>query len=148
MEFRNKYDSTAEFITEPGSQFTPEYSPTIDKNGNIDLKQVGEINHYEQIQSHADSVDINNIMLRYEMGETNILNRRNGAYLDVTDMPKNLTEHLQKIIIANNEFENLPAEIKNKYNCVEEWLDDLMTNVLNNNIQPKEDIKEDETKNE
>ena len=124
--FRTKYDSTAEFITEPGSQFTPIYTPVIDQDGNIDLKETGQKNHYEEIQSHADSVDINVIMERYYMeGETVLQQRLNGQYIDVTDMPNNFTEVLQKIIIANRDFENLPEAIRKEYSTVEEFVNDI-----------------------
>ena len=62
MEWRNKYDSTDGYFSEPGTQFTPVYQPSLDENGNIEIVQTGEKNHYEEIQSHAESVDINTIM--------------------------------------------------------------------------------------
>ena len=113
MEWRNKYDSTDAYISEPGTQFTPIYQPSLDENGNIEIVQTGEKNHYEEIQSHAQSVDINTILARYMIdGDESVLNRRQGQYIDVTDMPNNFTELLQRVIIANRDFENLPEEIR------------------------------------
>lgn len=137
--FRTKYDSTAEFITEPGSQFTPIYTPIIDENGNIDLKETGQKNHYEEIQSHAESVDINVIMDRYYLEGDAVLHQRpNGQYIDITDMPNNFTEVLQKIIIANRDFENLPENIRKEYKTVEEFVNDIGSEKFNKLFNPEE----------
>ena len=153
--FRSKYDSTDKFITESGSQFTPIYTPIIDENGNIELKESGQKNHYEEIQSHADSVDINVIMDRYYIEGSTVLNQRmNGQYIDITDMPNNFTEVLQKIIIANRDFENLPSEIRNEYKTVEEFVNDIGSEKFNKLFSKEEKIieslsnKEEENKNE
>lgn len=151
MEWRNKYDSTDKYVSEPGTQFTPVYQPSLDENGNIQIVQTGEKNHYEEIQSHAQSVDINTIMARYMIdGDESVLNRRQGQYIDVTDMPNNFTELLQRVIIANRDFENLPEEIRNQYSSVEEFVNDIGSEKWNSlfNKQEEEIEKTEEVTNE
>ena len=52
--FETKWNRTPSADSEPGSQLAPVYTLTADN----DLEQDGEINIYNQIQSHAESCDI------------------------------------------------------------------------------------------
>lgn len=149
MEFRNKYaNDTDSFISESGSMFAPEYGLSTDKDGSIDLIQIGEKNIYDEIQSHADSVDINTILSRFENGDISVMSQRNGQYLDVSDMPNNFTELLQKIIIAERNFDELPAEIRSQYSSVEEYINDIGSEKWNNLFNPTEPVKDEPVKDE
>ena len=44
-----------------------------------------------------------------------MLNKREGLYFDSTSMPKTLAEAQNAILALNQEFEKLPAEIKQKF---------------------------------
>lgn len=125
MEFRNKYDSTETFVSECGSRFSPIYGFSSDKDGQVDLVITGQKDTYSEIQSHADSVDINTILTRYQMGDLTLLSQRNGQYIDVSDMPNNFTELLQKIVVAEQNFEQLPDVIKSEYSSVQEYVNDI-----------------------
>lgn len=127
MEWRNKYDSTESFETEPGSPLEPVYTPIINKEtGAIDLEQTGVKNLYDEIQSHAESVDIDKIIERYMMtGDESILNKRIGSYIDVSDMPRNYTELLQRLVVAEREFDSMPEDIRRNYNSIEEYVNDI-----------------------
>lgn len=81
---------------------------------------------YAEIQSHAQSVDIKNIMLRYEMGDTNILNKTNGQFIDISDMPTNFADIMKTVITAENNFNELPLDIRKEYNFnVSEYIADI-----------------------
>lgn len=73
-------------------------------------------NLYSEIQSHKESVDINCILERFERGDMNVLNRRSGIYLDVTDMPKSYAEMYQRIMDAEAQFKALPLNIREQFN--------------------------------
>ena len=75
----------------------------------------GEVNLYDEIQSHADSVDIYTILSRFEQGDESVLSKRNGQYVDLTELPTTFAEMHQKIIDASNEFNALPLEIRSEY---------------------------------
>lgn len=72
-------------------------------------------NLYSEIQSHKESVDINCILERFERGDMNVLNRRTGIYLDVTDMPKSYAEMYQRIMDAEAHFKALPLDVREKF---------------------------------
>lgn len=110
--FKNKYDERTRTYSQAGKRFAPLYKLTA----NNDLKLDGEKDLYAEIQSHAQSVDIKNIMIRYEMGDTKVLEKRHGEYLDLTDMPGTFAEVHQTVINAENLFNELPLEIRKVYN--------------------------------
>lgn len=125
--------------TEPGSPIAPVFSKVTDKNGKVELKITGEKNIYEEIQSHAESVDIGTIMQRYEREQDPaILQQKKGIYIDTTEMPKTFAE-VQGIIIAEtNRFNQLPLDIRKEFNySVEEYVASIGTEKYENLINPK-----------
>lgn len=101
--------------SEPGSRIHEVLSGKYDKEGRLVLEKVGEEDVYDRIQSYAEMTDINNIMKRYQQGEEDVLERTQGIYMDATSLPENMADLLNKLNHAEDEFEKLPPEIKNKY---------------------------------
>lgn len=99
-----------------GNRFNPTFSVVFDEKGVKDLEVSGKVDTYAEIQSHADSVDINIILERFANGDINALNRRTGVYLDLTDMPRNYTEVFQLVSDATDYFEHMPVDFKSRYN--------------------------------
>lgn len=114
--FKTKYDEREKVITESGSGFSPIFSLKSKEAGVIDLEITGEKDLYQEIQSHAESVDIKNILLRYELGDTSALEKRQGQYIDITDLPTNFADIMKTVITAENQFNELPLEIRKEYN--------------------------------
>lgn len=111
------------FITSPGNRFNPTYSVVYDKNGVKDLEVSGRVDTYAEIQSFADSVDLNLILERFANGDVDAINRRTGQYLDLTGMPRNIHEVYQLIANATDYFEHLPTDFKSQYgNSVSQFL--------------------------
>ena len=112
--FRNSYDRVRCFAN-PGSPIDYEWKLDIDDSGRERLVIAREVNIYEDIQSHAESVDINVILSKYASGELLDLELRESMYADVTEMPKDLADVLRKNIAAQQYFEKLPLEERAKY---------------------------------
>lgn len=98
-----------------GSRYKTEYSGKLDKDGVLVLEEVGKTDLYEYIQSFAESCDINSILKRYQNGETDVLSRVQGFYVDATNLPDNMSEVLNKLNFAEAEFNKMPTEFKEKY---------------------------------
>ena len=148
----DKYKDREKIFTEPGNRVVPVYSKVADKNGVVSLQITGEKDLYAEIQSHAESADITNIMQRYEIeGDPSILNQKTGVYIDTTEMPKTFAE-VQGIIIAEtNRFNQLPLEIRQQFNfSVEEYVASIGTEKYNQFIENlnKEESKKEESKKE
>ena len=109
--FETKWNREETQPTDSGSPIAPTYKLTVDN----DLEVDGEVNLYDEIQSHADSVDIYTILSRFEQGDESVLSKRNGQYVDLTQLPTTFAEMHQKIIDASNEFDALPLEIRSEY---------------------------------
>lgn len=109
--FETKWNRAETEFTDSGSPIAPVYKLTADN----DLEVDGEVNLYDEIQSHADSVDIYTILSRFEQGDESVLSKRNGQYVDLTQLPTTFAEMHQKIIDAENEFNALPLEIRSEY---------------------------------
>lgn len=114
MKFRNLYSDPVRIVSESGS-------PDAVKTGWI--RKDGEWKHvvketysiYELIQSSRDSVDLQRIVERYENGDSTALNRVQGSYFDLVNLPKNYSELFEAVNICNDTFDKLPIELKSKY---------------------------------
>lgn len=80
----------------------------------FDVKELDP--HYERTQAARDSVDIHKILERYRAGDTDALNRVTGMYLDTVNMPKTIGELFDAVSNAQQVFDSMPIEIRNKYN--------------------------------
>lgn len=102
--------------TYEGDRLNPDYKLQIEDDGTENLVIVGYTDTYEVIQSHADSVDIKAIVERCTItGDTSELYKTEGFYADMTIMPKNRAEALQAIAEAENVWNKLPIEAKQKF---------------------------------
>lgn len=116
MNFPTIYNPNFTDFTNSGDRIVQLYTPALNADGRIDLVESGKHNLYADIQSHKESVDIKVILERFERGDMNVLNRRSGLYLDVTDMPKTYAEMYQRIMDAEAQFMALPVDVREKFN--------------------------------
>lgn len=151
--FRNKYEKHDRVISDPGSPIKIEYQLRIIDNSE-QIVETGKSNLYEYIQSHADSVDIEKILERCALIEDySLLNRMPSAFMDVTEMPKNLAEAYAHVQDAKNFFDRMPIDIKEKYeNNFVQFISDIGTDRFAKNvsdflerIKEKEEVKVDES---
>lgn len=113
--FKSMYNRPATIAAATGTEFDKTYTMILDKNGHKHLKCTGETNRYKKIQSHLEECLVENILAKATM-DPSVLNKRQGTYFDSTQMPKTLAEAQNAILALNQEFEKLPAEIKQKFN--------------------------------
>lgn len=111
----SRFDRPDRDETPAGTYTEPEYTEYVDNNGHLNLKQTGETPVYDMIQAALEETKIENIIRRATLGDPTALTATQGAYLDTTDMPKSLAEMQDAIINATNDFNNLPLEIKLKF---------------------------------
>lgn len=111
-----RYDSCGDFKTDSGLRTAKDYIKQTDKNGKSYLKEIGEFDLYDRIQSHADSVDIHSIIARFTMGDYSALNRKTLSYFDTTEAPTSLADAHRYIQNGEYLFNRLPVEVKEKFN--------------------------------
>lgn len=145
MEFKNLYEriykEPEKFKTGCGNRFHPTYALGFDDKGRKILKEKkgGRIDVYAEIQSHAASVDINNIIQRFNNGDISVLDNGKGYFVDLTQFPKTYAEMIQRMQNAENYFDSLPLEERKRFNfSFEQFLAQEPTIIQ----QPIEEINE------
>lgn len=100
--------------SETGTEFDKTYMMKYDDQGNKVLLCTGKTNRYEEIQSHLEETQIENILARATL-DPSVLEQKIGQYVDTTNMPKTLVEAQNTMLALKYEFESLPAEIRYKF---------------------------------
>lgn len=115
MEFKTQYDPHDRIFTEPGSREHITYGGHYDEEGRVVLEETGRINVYDEIQSHAESVDLHVLMQRYACGDVDCLSQRQGFFGDVLDFPQTYAEALNHMHEMERQFMSLPVEIRAEF---------------------------------
>lgn len=115
---RNKFNRVPDpnkFMSCSGSDIHVLYEGKIMSDGTVKLVPIGKESISEKINSYAAYTDIRYIMNRLRQGDTSVL--RDGAfYGDMTKAPKSLADAMQIMINAENRFNELPLDVRNKFN--------------------------------
>lgn len=113
-KFRTQFDRKS--VPYPvTTSIVTDYQLSLAVDGKEVLVPVGEHDIYPEIQSHAKSVDINEIILRYQRGDIDVLAQRAGVYGDFTNMPTSYAELYQSVLDAQAYFDSLPLEVRQKF---------------------------------
>ncbi len=113
--FKTQYDARDRIISHPGNPIKQLYAGSYNERGQLELKEDGTEDLYAFIQSFAESTDIHSIMRRFENGEVDVLEKVQGFYGDVTDMPHTYAEALQRIADSEKVFMSLPVDVRAKF---------------------------------
>lgn len=103
------------YASDPGSPIREVYTPQIGKDGQITLVCTGKEDIQKMINADRDCCDINSVVARFTAGDASALVQGNPVFLDVTGMPKTLAEAYALNFRAEHAFENLPAEVKARF---------------------------------
>lgn len=114
-KFNTQYDARDRIISHPGNPIKQLYSGSYNERGQVELKEDGTEDLYAYIQSFAESTDIHTILKRYQNGEVDVLEKVQGFYGDITEMPHNYAEALQRIADSEKVFMSLPVEVRAKF---------------------------------
>lgn len=117
-----KVSDPNKFVSCAGSDIHVIYEGKLLPTGEIKLVPIGKESVSEKINSYKPYTDINYIISRLNAGDTSVV--RDGAmYGDFTKQPKTLADALQIIINAEKTFNELPLDIRNKFdNSYLAWL--------------------------
>lgn len=141
--FPTKYTERKRTRSKVGSRLQPTYKMHVDDFGKRELKEVGKVDIYSQIQSYKDSCDINLLLQRFARGDESALSKIQGVYGDFTQMPKTYAELAQRVIDAENIFNQLPIETRREFNfSPSEFFSSIGTEKWNSLFaEPKPDIQ-------
>lgn len=112
----DKMKTADKYISDPGTPTLDDFEYHFDKDGKKQLiKKDVPINVYERIQADADSCDINLLMQRFALGDSEAINVRQGMYIDATNLPTNMAEVFEMGLEAQQYFDGLPADLKQMF---------------------------------
>lgn len=114
--FKTQYDARDRIQSNPGNPIKQLFSGSYNERGQVELKEDGTEDLYAFIQSFAESTDIHSILRRYQNGEVDVLEKVQGFYGDITEMPKTYAEALQRIADSEKIFISLPVDVRAKFN--------------------------------
>ena len=114
-KFSTQYDARDRIMSHPGNPIKQLYSGSYNERGQVELKEDGTEDVYAFIQSFAESTDIHAILKRYQNGEVDVLEKVQGFYGDITEMPHTYAEALQRIADSEKVFMSLPVEVRAKF---------------------------------
>lgn len=113
--FKTQYDARDRIKSHPGNPIKQLYSGSYNERGQVELKEDGTEDLYAFIQSFAESTDIHAILKRYQNGEVDVLEKVQGFYGDITEMPHTYAEALQRIADSEKVFMSLPVDVRAKF---------------------------------
>lgn len=129
MVFDTQFRDPVRVFANVGSREKIMYSPVFDENGVMDLVESGRENLYDYIQSFKESTDINVILRKYGSGDVSALTKTQGCFFDATGMPRTYAEMLNTLISAENTFNSLPLDEREKFGfSFERWLSEFDKN--------------------
>ncbi len=114
-DFKTQYDARDRIKSHPGNPIKQLYSGSYNERGQVELKEDGTEDLYAFIQSFAESTDIHAILRRYQNGEVDVLEKVQGFYGDITEMPHTYAEALQRIADSEKVFMSLPVDVRAKF---------------------------------
>lgn len=125
-KFKTQYDEHDRVYQDSGSRVKVLHGPKFTERGVLEIIETGVEDLYDYIQSHAESVDIHVVLSRFAAGDVDALARTQGFYMDATDLPKTYAEILNSVLAGEAAFNQLPAEIKQKFNnSFSEWMSQM-----------------------
>lgn len=111
--FDMKQANNKKFASVIGTPTLAEYEYKVDSNGVRQLVKTDRVtNVHDRIQADADSCDINKLMARFALGDTEALNQRDAFYADATLFPDNYADLFNRVEQCKQEFDKLPVDLK------------------------------------
>lgn len=116
LKFKTHFDKREHFYAPGGAKIEYRHRAVIHEDGKRELVPDKAVAIYDLIQASREQCEIEKIIKRAVEGDYNALNLRNGVYMDITDCPNTLAQAQQMIIDLKERFDDLPKEIKSKFN--------------------------------
>lgn len=146
--FRTPVSERKKIKTPAGSRIEPEWAMRLDETGKEEFYIKNYTNTWEKIQSYKEECLIENILAAcLDTGDMSLLEKAQGTFMDMTSFPATIYDAHKQIKEAEKTFEQLPIEIRKKYNNnFNEFMADFGSEnwMKNLQIKEKEEIKETE----
>ena len=131
MEFPSAYNYKSgvqlSLYTPSGERYQKTYVESLSDNGEPILKESGSVDLYELHQTGRELCDLKTLIFRYQRGDLEALNQRDGFYADVTELPRTPQEVARLAVESRSLFMRLSASERAEYgSSVSKWLEAIM----------------------
>lgn len=128
MKFLTRYSSKPHVGSAVGSPEYQEARVVFSPDGNLSLEYGKVRNRQSEINSYADSCDVNKLVKRYENGDQLALLRDNtGVYADLSKMPKTIHEAQGLMRSIHSLYDHMGDDIKSKYGTLNDFVSAFST---------------------
>jgi len=122
MTPNNRLEHSKKFVSNPGNKLKKIMHGELQVDGTIKLVLDRIEDTDEVIQSFAASTMIDNIIARIQNGQVDLLNQRQGFFMDTVGLPDTYADVLNLVIRGQDVFEKLPIEVKERFdNDFNKW---------------------------
>lgn len=115
MQFRHRSSPRVRFFSNRPVGVTPVFKQFLDDNGVTYLKQTGETDINAFVQASKDATLVYNILDRFQKGETDVLMKSSGYYMDAVGLPTSLAEAHNLMVGIEQKFLSLPLDLRRAF---------------------------------
>ena len=109
-----------------GEKDRPKFRGRYNDVGIFEVVPDGSENVYDDIQALTPTCDLQVIVERYlRTGDSSLINKTNGFYADIADMPTNYAQMVNFVKAGEDAFYQLPLEIREKFDSPVEYYTSL-----------------------
>ena len=113
--------------TSAGERYQKTYIESLSETGQPILKESGSVDLYELHQTGRELCDLKTLIMRYQRGDLDALNVRDGFYADITELPTTPQDVARLAVEARSLFMRQSASDRAEYgNSVNKWLEAVM----------------------
>lgn len=118
MIWKTQYTAKADHdqSTNPGSPYEWTWKEEYDEKGVCTVVHDKQKNLQEEIQSHADSVNLEVLISRYENGDFTALNQKEPSFADIIEVPNSYADVMNMRAQTKRYFYDLPIEVRREFN--------------------------------
>jgi hypothetical protein len=109
-------------VNPSGDSVVQEYELEYSPQGVPHLVPTGTYDLYDVIQSFRDECDLGNIFQRYANGDVMALNKRQGVYADISEMPQDVFTAANLLDRVEAIYDGLSEDLRSRVGSFEDFL--------------------------
>lgn len=109
-------------INPSGDSVVQEYELELSPQGVPHLVPTGTYDLYEVIQSFRDECDLGKIFQRYANGDVMALNKRQGVYADISEMPQDIFAAANLLDRVEAIYDGLSEDLRSRVGSFKDFL--------------------------
>lgn len=114
-------------VNPAGDSVVQEYELEYSPRGVPHLVPTGTYDLYEVIQSFRDECDLGKIFQRYANGDVMALNKRQGVFVDISEMPQDIFEAAKLLDRVEAIYNGFSEDLRSRVGSFEDFLENPLS---------------------